>query len=150
MKRNRFTILLLLPMVVAVVLWAVLPRHRRAAMSSGDDLVVEARGYGRAWQFSYGDARSDGRLVLPVGLNVELRLRSDDFIYVFSCPDLGLKEIAVPDLKFSVGFKAEQVGTHTLAMDPMCGFQLAPGQTMGTLEIVSQSKFRRWLLNASK
>ncbi|MDA7526549.1 hypothetical protein N8525_05240, partial [Verrucomicrobiales bacterium] len=78
MKRNRFTILLLLPMVVAVVLWAVLPRHRRAAMSSGDDLVVEARGYERAWQFSYGDARSDGRLVLPVGLNVELRLRSDD------------------------------------------------------------------------
>ena len=145
MNRNRVTILLLFLCAFGVVLWAM-------ARPSwiGDDLVVEARGHGRAWHFSYGDGRSDGRLVLPVGTKVEVRLRSDDFIYVFSCPDLELKEIAVPDLEFSIAFETERVGTHTLAMDPMCGFQLAPGQTMGSLEIVSRSDFHRWLLHASK
>ncbi len=121
----------------------------------GAPLRVEARGSGRAWRFSYSgpdqilgtgdDPVSGGHLRLPAGADVVIQLRSDDYIYVFSCPGLKLKEIAVPDLDFSIVFRADRRGEYDLAMDPMCGFRLRPGETMGTLSVVSESDFRLWL-----
>ena len=118
-------------------------------------LQVEARGSRRAWQFSYvgldgilgtdDDRVSSGDLRLPAGADVVIQLRSDDYIYVFSCPGLKLKEIAVPDLEFSIAFRADRNGQYDLAMDPMCGFRLPPGETMGTLRVVPEREFRTWL-----
>ena len=120
-----------------------------------EPLRVVARGSERAWRFSYSgpdgvhntgdDPVSTGHLMLPAGAHVVVQLRSDDYIYVFSCPDLKLKEIAVPDLEFSIAFLADRPGEYDLAMDPMCGFRLPPGQTMGTLSVASESDFRHWL-----
>jgi len=127
---------------------------------NGQTISVEARGVGRAWRFSYpgvdgklgteDDLVSHRRLRVPTGAEVVLQLRSEDFIYVFSCPDLSLKEIAVPDLAFTLAFKVEHERNYDLAMDPMCGFQLPPGKTMGTLEGCSKSSFNRWLGELSK
>ena len=121
----------------------------------GAPLWVEARGSDRAWRFSYSgpdgilgtgdDPVSGGHLKLPAGADVVIQLRSDDYIYVFSCPGLKLKEIAVPDLEFSIGFRADRRGEYDLAMDPICGFRLPPGENMGTLSVVSESDFRLWL-----
>ena len=142
--------------LIAVVATGILLAWQRSSTSLEDDVVIiEARGRERAWRFSYGgpdgdlgtpdDVVRDGQLALPSGVEVWLQLRSDDFIYVFSCPDLDLKEIAVPDLEFSLRFRTEQVGEHALVMDPMCGFQLAPGETMGKVSVLSERAFRRWL-----
>ena len=119
-------------------------------------LQVEARGREQAWRFSYSgpdgnlgtddDSVSDGHLVLPAGGDAVLQLRSDDYLYVFSCPALELKEIAVPDLEFSLTIQVDRLGEYDLAMDPMCGFRLGPGETMGTLSVVSEDVFRRWLV----
>ncbi|MDA0811135.1 MAG: hypothetical protein O3C21_01915 [Verrucomicrobia bacterium] len=116
---------------------------------------VEARGIDRAWQFSYpgadgilgtgDDIVSAGELRLPEGAAVQIQLRSADYIYVFSCPGLQLKEIAVPDLEFALNFGTDRAAHYELAMDAMCGFRLPPGKTMGTLRIVSESDFQVWL-----
>jgi heme/copper-type cytochrome/quinol oxidase subunit 2 len=108
-------------------------------------LLVEARGRGREWQFTYGGADgvlgSDDDVItrrhfrVPAGVEVLIQLRSDDYIYVFSCPDLTIKEIAVPDLSYEIRFRAR---------DPMCGFRLQPGGNMGTLEVTSERAFRSW------
>ena len=121
----------------------------------GAPLRIEARGSDRDWNFSYlgpdgtldtaDDVTNTGELNLPVGAEVVIDLRSDDFIYVFSCPGLGLKEIAVPDLEFSISFTAERPGEFNLLMDPMCGFRLPPGETMGRIKVASASDFRQWL-----
>ncbi|MDA1026889.1 MAG: hypothetical protein O3A19_10750 [Planctomycetota bacterium] len=121
----------------------------------GVPLLVEARGNGRAWRFSYcgpdgilgtgDDPVAGGHLRLPAGADVVIQLRSDDYIYVFSCPGLKLKEIAVPDLEFSIAFRTDRRGEYDLAMDPMCGFRLPPGETMGTLSVASESDFQLWL-----
>ena len=123
--------------------------------ASGTPLRVEARGSGRAWRFTYSgrdgvlgtgdDLVSHNHLRLPAGADVIIQLRSDDFIYVFSCPGLKLKEIAVPDLEFSIAFRVDRRGDYDLVMDPMCGFQLPPGETMGTLGVDSETDFRLWL-----
>jgi heme/copper-type cytochrome/quinol oxidase subunit 2 len=112
-------------------------------------------GSDRDWNFSYlgpdgtldtaDDIKSTGEMNLPVGAEVVIDLRSNDFIYVFSCPGLGLKEIAVPDLEFSISFTAERPGEFNLLMDPMCGFRLPPGETMGRIKVASASDFRQWL-----
>jgi len=118
-------------------------------------LVIEARGQNRSWRFAYvgedgrlgtdDDVISIGDLVVPVDMEVTLQLKSDDYIYVFSCPSLELKEISVPDLEFSLGLRLDEVGNHDLAMDPMCGFRLPPGETMGTMKIVDGEDFAAWL-----
>lgn len=125
------------------------------AVPSVGRLEIEARGSGRTWHFSYcgpdgttmtGDERtSKGELRLPAHADVVIHLRSNDYIYVFSCPELNLKEIAVPDLEFSISFRTRGCGRYELAMDPMCGFPAAPGETMGTVHVVSSKEFRSWL-----
>jgi len=127
----------------------------RSYRSREEPLRVEARGMGRKWHFSYAgvdgipgnedDQVTTGELRLPENAEVVIQLRSKDFIYVFSCPDLNLKEIAVPDLEFSITFRTARPGRHPLAMDPMCGFPAAPGETMGQLQVVSESEFQSWL-----
>lgn len=113
-------------------------------------LQVEARGIGRAWHFSYcgqdgvpvtgNDLTTKSELKLPTNTDVVIHLRSHDYIYVFSCPELNLKEIAVPELEFSLAFRTGGCGQYELAMDPMCGFPAAPGETMGTLHVVSNKE----------
>lgn len=117
-------------------------------------LLVEARGRGREWQFTYGGADgvlgSDDDVItrrhfrVPAGVEVLIQLRSDDYIYVFSCPDLTIKEIAVPDLSYEIRFRAREAGVYELVMDPMCGFRLQPGGNMGSLEVTSERAFRSW------
>ena len=112
------------------------------------ELTIEARGKSRAWHFTYPDEQaSSGVLTVPAGVDVVIQLRSDDYLYVFSCPDLALKEIAVPDLDYAISFRVEQPGDFELAMDPMCGFRLPPDQTMGNLRVLPEKEFRRWLIS---
>ena len=137
---------------------ALLFAHRQTEPGSGArlprPLLIEARGREREWQFTYGGVDgvlgSDDDVItrrhfrVPAGAEVLLQLRSDDYIYVFSCPDLTMKEIAVPDLNYEIRFRAREPGDYELAMDPMCGFRLSPGATMGSLEVTSERDFRSW------
>ena len=125
-------------------------------------LLIEARGRGREWQFTYGggdgvlgsadDVVTRRHFRVPAGAEVLIQLRSDDYLYVFSCPDLGLKEIAVPDLSYQIRFSPRAPGAHELAMDPVCGFRLPPGENMGSLIVTSERDFRSWFaqLEASR
>lgn len=139
------TRLVFVGVVLALGLAALFPRFFGAsAFWRGERVVIEAFGRDRAWQFSVGERVSQDELKLPLGAEVLINLRSEELIYVFSCPELGLKEIAVPDLEFSLSFKPDRLGNFELLMDPMCGFQLSPGKTMGRLRVVSAAEFRRW------
>lgn len=145
-------------LAASVYLWKRelrLKKGNQWSTGSSLPLRIEARGSDRSWRFSYfgpdgvlgtmDDLQSIETLRVPVGAKVILNLRSDDFIYVFSCPELKLKEIAVPDLEFSISFRANQLGEFDLLMDPMCGFRLPPGKAMGIVSVDSESDFRRWI-----
>lgn len=73
-------------------------------------------------QFGTADdlaARDD--LHVPAGFDLHLVLRSDDYIYVFAVPALGLNEVAVPGLDQSLTFRADRPETLALRAVPMCG-----------------------------
>ena len=139
----------------AVLLSACRQSEPGARVPISNPLLIEARGRDREWQFTFGGADgvvgSDDDVVtsrhfqVPAGVEVRLQLRSDDYIYVFSCPELAMKEIAVPDLDYEIRFHTSVPGVYELAMDPMCGFRLPQGATMGTLTVASENGFRSWI-----
>lgn len=59
---------------------------------------------------------------LPQNAQARVHLRSKDYVYTMSFPQLGLKEIAVPDLEFSLAVQALEKGVFELRGNQMCGF----------------------------
>ena len=73
------------------------------------------------------------KLIVPLNRQVRLQLKSVDYIYVFEIPPLGIREIAVPDLDYSVEFSIQEPMNSPLPMDPLCAFGLFQNGSMGTI-----------------
>jgi cytochrome c oxidase subunit 2 len=82
-------------------------------------------------------------LVLPVGREADLRLRSLDVIHGFFVPGMRLKENAVPGLVLHVHFTPSVIGTYPILCSQVCGSGHARMQAM--LSVVSQAEFQEWL-----
>ncbi len=112
-------------------------------------LVVDITGAEYEWHMRYpgsdgklntGDDGLDKRhLHLPAHTEVKLQLHSEDYLYSFALPHLDLKEIAIPDLEFSLSFTTGPEGTFDLLGDQLCGY--AHPKLMGKLIILSPSDF---------
>ena len=85
-------------------------------------------------------ARDD--LHVPAGFDLHLLLRSDDYVYVFSVPALGLNEVAVPGLDHSLTFRANRAETLALQAEPMCGLR---GDHDEHLVVQDLAEFEDWL-----
>jgi cytochrome c oxidase subunit 2 len=84
---------------------------------------------------------------VPAGRDVELILRSEDYLYRFAVPGLGLYGMAVPGLPSSVTFRAPRPGTFDLGADPMCGRRPAHGVR---LIVEDPPGFASWLASAGR
>ena len=123
-----------------------------------ETLAVEVVGHDFRWHYRFpgpdgelgtpDDLRASGPLHLPVGADVELRLTSQDFVYQLELPHLGLKEIAVPELTFSMEFSTDREGRFELRGDEFCGY--AHESLITTLVVESQDEFRDWLDDAER
>ena len=85
-------------------------------------------------------ARDD--LHVPAGFEMHVVLRSDDYIYVFSVPALGLNEVAVPGLEHSLTFRADRPETLALKAEPMCGLRADHDER---LVVQNLADFKSWL-----
>jgi cytochrome c oxidase subunit 2 len=82
-------------------------------------------------------------LVLPVGREVDLRLRSLDVIHGFFIPAMRLKQNAVPGLVLHVHFTPIAVGIYPILCSQVCGSGHARMQA--ELRVVSPSAYQDWL-----
>ena len=138
------------PRVVAV-------RHTSSPSMTHDPAEVLATGRASRWHFRYpggdqafgtsDDLLSVGDLCLPLGAAVTLVLASDDSIYTFSVPEMGIRGMAVPDVPSSFSIRADRPGTFELAADPMCGQR--PNH-VGRLLVVTRPEFAAWLDGLSR
>ena len=102
------------------------PQHRL------DSIVIEVTGDEFNWYFRYpgadgvlgssDDQHSVQNLFLPDNSKVNLKLKSNDYVYSFALPEFGLKEIAVPGLNFELQFTTQDEQTMQLRGDQFCGF----------------------------
>ncbi len=82
-----------------------------------------------------------------MGVKVKLDLASKDYIYTLALPRWKKREIAVPDLSFSIKFQPDEVGTYKLLGDQMYGY--THPNLLGTLTVLSRSDFEDWLRERS-
>ncbi len=97
-----------------------------------DSIVIEVTGDEFNWYFRYpgrdgvlgtsDDQHSVQNVFLPDNSKVNLKLKSNDYVYSFALPELGLKEIAVPGLSFELQFTTQDEQTMQLRGDQFCGF----------------------------
>ena len=89
------------------------------------------------------DIHAQQILHVPIDAEVEIVLKSLDYLYSLEVPLAEKKEIAVPDLTFSLNFKADKMGTFEMPGDQMCGY--THPDLMGTLIVESQEDFAKWM-----
>jgi len=126
--------------------------HCNRQAAAPETLEVAITGADYQWDIRYpGD---DGRtgtgddfqvrqnLYLPQNRHIRLVLTSRDYLYTFRLPDFGLKEIAVPDLTFTLEFDTGAAGTYALRGDQFCGD--AHPSLLGQLVVLPPGRFARW------
>jgi cytochrome c oxidase subunit 2 len=82
-------------------------------------------------------------MVLPVGREVDLTLRSEDVIHSFFVPAMRFKQDAVPGLMIHMHFTPSKIGNYEIACAELCG--LGHYRMHGVLRVVSQADFDKWL-----
>ncbi len=83
------------------------------------------------------------QLVLPVGHEVDLRLRSQDVIHGFSVPEMRLKQNAVPGQTIHIHFTPTVPGDYAILCTQLCG--LGHYRMTATLRILPEPDFQAWL-----
>ncbi|MEE8146386.1 MAG: hypothetical protein V3T24_02185 [Longimicrobiales bacterium] len=116
------------------------------------ELRIEITGFEFQWHVRYpgpdgelgtADDLLDRRHVrVPVGRDVELVLHSRDYLYSLALPHVSLKEIAVPDLTFSIRLTPDSVGSFELRGDQFCGY--SHPDLMGDFLVMTESDFEQW------
>jgi cytochrome c oxidase subunit 2 len=82
-------------------------------------------------------------LVLPVGREVDLRLRSLDVMHGFFVPEMRLKQNAVPGSTLHVHFTPTVPGTYAILCSQLCG--LGHYRMQATLRVLPQDQFDAWM-----
>lgn len=121
-------------------------------------LVIEVTGDDYYWHLRYpgpdgvlhtgDDVAAVSDLHVPAGEAVEVRLTSADFLYLFALPELGLSQVAVPDLWFSLSLQPDAERNYRLEGDQMCGF--SHDSLMGTVYVHSPHDFDDWMRRAAE
>lgn len=123
-------------------------------------LVIRVVGRDFYWRFTYpgpdGAIGTDDDVVarqdlhVPLHHPVRLELTSDDYVYSFRAPELGLLESAIPELLFTIYFVPEEPGRYELEVDPMCGLSFAhDNDVMGMMVVEPAKDVRAWLATAA-
>jgi heme/copper-type cytochrome/quinol oxidase subunit 2 len=71
-------------------------------------------------------------------------ITSDDYVYTLSIPQLGLRQIAVPDLNFTLKLHTPAEGAYEVIADPLCSVRLFHDEEMGRIVVQSEAAFDSW------
>ena len=108
-------------LLVVMAVWAYLVLADNEALAS-DRLVVDVTAQQFAWEFTYPDGEiGSGDLRVPVGRQVELRMRSKYVIHDFYVKEFRVKQDIVPGITTRVVFDPTRTGTYQVICAELCG-----------------------------
>lgn len=120
-------------------------------------LVVEIRPRQFQWDIRYSgnderfgtsdDIVAINQLHVPAGVDIELRLESQDVIHSFFVPEFRMKQDAVPGMTVLYRFKVDRPDTFQIACAELCG--LGHYRMMGYLTVHDPDSFRDWYVKRS-
>ena len=83
------------------------------------------------------------QLVLPMGREVDLRLRALDVMHGFAVPALRVKQNAIPGQTFHVHFTPVVAGDYSLVCTQVCGS--GHGRMQAVVRVLPPKEFAAWL-----
>ncbi|PAY16213.1 hypothetical protein CKO51_27975 [Rhodopirellula sp. SM50] len=86
-------------------------------------------------------------LYAPANTQVRLNLTSRDFVYLVEIPEVGLYEVAAPELDFEARFKTGASGVHSLLGSQMCGYDHS--ELIGEFVVQRTAEFKRLVRSLS-
>jgi cytochrome c oxidase subunit II len=111
--------------------------------------VIDVTGQQFAWSFNYPEAKvTSGKLALPIGQPVELKLTSKDVIHSFWVPQWRMKKDAVPGIATNVIVTPSKLGTFTVVCTELCGLGHAAMRAQAL--VLTQEGFDKWLEDQKK
>jgi cytochrome c oxidase subunit 2 len=111
-----------------------------------DAVAIEVTGHQWWWEVTYPDLQvtTANEIHIPVGVPVEVTLRSEDVIHSFWVPALHGKLDALPDYSTTLVVQADEAGQYRGACAEFCGLQHAK---MGLLVVATPlGQFERWVV----
>lgn len=142
---TRFVVVggIVVPTVILLAMMVVNFSYLSQGPEEGD-LEITITGYQYWWEAYYHDRDfvTANEIHIPVGVDVEFHLESDDVIHSFWVPELGGKQDLVPGRVNDLILRADEEGTYRGQCAEYCGLQHA---NMGFLVIAQDpEEFEAW------
>jgi len=133
-------------LLAAVAVWAYLVLADNEALAS-DREVVNVTAQQFAWEYQYPDGSvGTGDLHLPVGKQVELRMRSRDVIHSFYVAEFHTKQDVVPGITTTLIINPTKTGTYQVICAELCG--VGHGVMRSRVIVQTQQEYDAWLAQA--
>lgn len=133
-------------LLVVMAVWAYLVLSDNEALAQ-DRLVVDVTAQQFAWDYAYPDGNvGTGDLRVPVGRQVELRMRSKDVIHDFYVKEFRVKMDVVPGITTRVVFNPTRVGTYQVICAELCGVGHAVMRSR--VIVMEPAAYDAWLADA--
>ena len=111
-----------------------------AAPAGSMQVNVTARQW--SWLFTYENGRKSTDLVVPLGKDVALNMKSVDVIHGFFIPSYRIKQDVLPTMTTHVWFKAASAGTFDILCTQYCGLQHS--KMLSQVFVVPAADFDKW------
>jgi cytochrome c oxidase subunit II len=133
-------------LLAVMAVWAYLVLSDNEALAQ-DRLVVEVSAEQFAWEFVNREAGiASGDLRVPVGRQVELRMRSQDVIHDLYVKEFRVKQDVVPGITTRLIFDPDRTGTYQVICNELCG--VGHGVMRARVIVMEQDDYDRWLARA--
>jgi cytochrome c oxidase subunit II len=133
-------------LLIVMAVWAYLVLSDNEALAQ-DRLVVNVTAQQFAWEFTYPDGNvGTGDLRVPVGRQVELKMRSKDVIHDFYVVEFRVKKDVVPGITTDLVFTPSRVGTYQVICAELCG--VGHAVMRARVIVMEPAAYAAWLAQA--
>lgn len=133
-------------LLAVVAVWAYIVLSDNEALAS-DRAVVNVTAQQFTWEYEYPDGSvGTGDLHLPVGKQVELKMRSKDVIHSFYVAEFHVKEDVVPGITTNLIINPTKTGTYQVICAELCG--VGHGVMRSRVIVQTQHDYDAWLAQA--
>ena len=134
--------------LVGSAVWTLITVHSIAQPGTPSGLSVDVTGQEWWWSVKYNSSdpsrqfTTANQLVIPVGVPVQVNLKSADVIHSFWVPKLGGKMDMIPSRTNMTWLEADKVGDFRGQCSEFCGLQHA--NMAFSVRVLSQADFDAW------
>ncbi len=137
-------------LLAVVAVWAYIVLADNEALAAKEDrITVDVTAEQFAWSFSYPDDNiASGDLRVPVGKQLELKMRAKDVIHDFYVTEWKVKQDVVPGITTKLIVDPDKVGTYQIICAELCG--VGHGIMRARVIVMEQDDYESWLADAKR